>query len=530
MKRGNDDYWQVESSVHGGVGYAPATLEEYTAVAKALEDEAAGFGALAASWGSAALQLQSHRSSAPMCSTLAAANPSMAAAGHATLSYAALGARCHEHAADCQRLSDDLAGAAGLLIRAHSLYSEAERITGRIFTEFVQAGMQAKPGYAIVGMGALAFGGLFAGWAIDGKPNAAWMSVFTYPFQEGIMGGLGAMVGGVPIGKGVAHTDEVNKGAGKIANVSGPVKDIVQGNHLDVREVRSRTEVVRASHSVAESLENLRRLGEERIGTIDLDSGLEYGTIAIQRYERTDGTSAWLVTIPGTDGKPDSPFGWAQNVELMSSDTERRMRADSARMVVEAMRQAGITDNEPVALIGHSQGGIVAATVAADWADDYQIEHVVTAGSPVANHPIPKNTWVTSVEIEDELVAALDGASNPATDNWLTVQGHVSPAPPATESITDKDGFCTPGATPINGLTPYDAAPVAGGATNGRELSHWLKYHQAAYQNASDLGSPSLTRHEEHFQGVIAGKLKETRYYQGRMTQSTPTAPGEGTP
>ena len=39
------DYWQVESSVYGGVGYAPATLEEYAAIAKALDDEAAGFAA-----------------------------------------------------------------------------------------------------------------------------------------------------------------------------------------------------------------------------------------------------------------------------------------------------------------------------------------------------------------------------------------------------------------------------------------------------------------------------------------------------
>lgn len=69
----------------------------------------------------------------------------------------------------------------------------------------------------------------------------------------------------------------------------------------------------------------------------------------------------------------------------------------------EAMKQAGIKSNEPVALIGHSQGGIVAATIASDLKDDYDIEHVVTAGSPVANHPIPEKTWVTSVEMDDEL-------------------------------------------------------------------------------------------------------------------------------
>ena len=486
------DYWQVESSVYGGVGYAPATLEEYAAIAKALDDEAAGFAAIATAWESAALQLQSHRHSAPMCVTLQSGDPSAVVPGHVTAPYAALGNRCYDHATACQRLSDDLRGAADLLIRAHSLYSQAEMTARRMFTELLQAGTQAKPGYAAVGVAAVAAGGFLAGWTIDGKPNSAWMSTFTYPFQEGVLSGAGGIIGGVPIGKSIAHTDEVNKAAGKIANFSGPAKDVVQGNHLDVREVQANADVVRASGSVAESMENLRRLAEERLGKIELNSGLEYGTIAIQRYERSDGTNSWLVTIPGTDGQPDSPFGWAQNVELMSADQERRRKADSARMVAEAMRQAGIGKDEPVALIGHSQGGIVAATLASDWAEEYTIEHVVTAGSPVANHPIPQRTWVTSVEIDDELVAALDGAANPVTDNWLTVQGHVSPAPAATPSTVHSDGSCTPGATPITGLTPYDAAPVAG-STNGRELSHWIKYHQAAYQNATKPISRKLS-------------------------------------
>ncbi|PJM79255.1 PGAP1-like alpha/beta domain-containing protein [Bifidobacterium scaligerum] len=520
-----NDWWQVESSVYGGVGYAPAQVAEYTALAKALDDEADGFAALSSAWGSVALQLQSHRNSTPMCSTLISGNPSMTLPGHETLDYATLGERCHMHATACQQLRDDLYATANLLIRAHSLYSETELANRRAFTELLQAGIQAAPVHGLIGLGAVATGGLLAGWGIDGKPDPSWMSTFTSPLQEGAISGIGALVGGVPIGKGVAHTDEVNKGAGKIASVSGPVKDIMQGNHLTVREVTTDVDVVRASGTVSESMENLRRLAEERLGKVDLGSGLEYGTIAIQRYERGDGTNAWLVTIPSTDGQPDSPFGWEQNVELMSSDQERRRRADSARMVVEAMQQAGIGTDEPVAMVGHSQGGIVAATIASDWADDYTIEHVVTAGSPVANHPIPSSTWVTSVEIDDEFVAALDGAANPSTDNWLTVSGHVSPAPAPTESTVDEDGACTPGATRIYGLTPYDAAPVAGGATDGKEISHWLKYHQAAYHNALDIGSPAVERHEQHFQDTIRGELKETRYFEGRMTSTATLAP-----
>ena len=187
------DYWQVESSVYGGVGYAPATLEEYVVIAKALDDEAAGFAAIATAWESAALQLQSHRHSAPMCVTLQSGDPSAVVPGHVTAPYAALGNRCYDHATACQRLSDDLRGAADLLIRAHSLYSQAEMTARRMFTELLQAGTQAKPGYAAVGVAAVAAGGFLAGWTIDGKPNSAWMSTFTYPFQEGVLSGARAL-------------------------------------------------------------------------------------------------------------------------------------------------------------------------------------------------------------------------------------------------------------------------------------------------------------------------------------------------
>ena len=44
-------------------------------------------------------------------------------------------------------------------------------------------------------------------------------------------------------------------------------------------------------------MEDLRRLAEERLGKTDLDSGLDYGTIAISKYRKSDGTNSWLVTI-----------------------------------------------------------------------------------------------------------------------------------------------------------------------------------------------------------------------------------------
>ena len=59
MTNGNH-YWQVEASIYGGAGYAPATRKEYAAIAKSLESEAAALEACAASWDAGALQLQAH--------------------------------------------------------------------------------------------------------------------------------------------------------------------------------------------------------------------------------------------------------------------------------------------------------------------------------------------------------------------------------------------------------------------------------------------------------------------------------------
>ena len=77
MTNGNH-YWQVEASIYGGAGYAPATRKEYAAIAKSLESEAAALEACAASWDAGALQLQAHRSSAPMCPALSPGNSSIA--------------------------------------------------------------------------------------------------------------------------------------------------------------------------------------------------------------------------------------------------------------------------------------------------------------------------------------------------------------------------------------------------------------------------------------------------------------------
>jgi pimeloyl-ACP methyl ester carboxylesterase len=97
-------------------------------------------------------------------------------------------------------------------------------------------------------------------------------------------------------------------------------------------------------------------------------------------------------------------------------------RAQVQRQVEAAMAAAGIRHRDPVMLTGHSQGGIIAASIAANPERDWNIRSVVTAGSPIARIPIPDGVQVMSLEHDQDAVPRLDGRSNPGTATWTTVQ------------------------------------------------------------------------------------------------------------
>ena len=97
------------------------------------------------------------------------------------------------------------------------------------------------------------------------------------------------------------------------------------------------------------------------------------------------------------------------------------------------------------------------------------------------------------------------------------MHGYAYPTGASSTGEVGPNGECAPGDATSSWNRGYRGAEVAG-ASDGKELTHWLKYHQAAYQNATDLGSPAVANHERHFRQVIEGELEETRYFQGRMS------------
>ncbi|KGJ79962.1 hypothetical protein GY21_03535 [Cryobacterium roopkundense] len=114
----------------------------------------------------------------------------------------------------------------------------------------------------------------------------------------------------------------------------------------------------------------------------------------------------WAVYIAGTvDWSPapqGEPWDLSSNVAAMAHEN-----AGSYAAVMQAMRQAGIEPDAPVALFGHSQGGLVAEQVAASGAFNAGV--VATFGAPESPVPIPEGVTHLTVEHTDDLVPALGG-------------------------------------------------------------------------------------------------------------------------
>lgn len=477
--------WSVRSSVSGGQQYSTATKEEYEAIACGLETAGESMEHQGHQWSDAAAQVR-------QCQRLVtgACEPFPSAPGHDSLPYASLAAICDANAKDCATQGKRLRDLAGLLERAQSLYVEAENEA----RSKISKQMTIMLPIALIVQALRSGDSFLKGWAEEGGPNPVHLIDDDYWLQEGTLNSLAVILGFlVP-----TDANMVNRAATVINLISERWKNGAQGDKLTVTQIDPGREVMGEASSLADCMDNLVKLTSE-IYYGSPDGAIEYGTIGIQQYLKEDGSKVWMVYIPGTDGTHDSPFGWSQNFQLMSALPSDRVRTDSVRAVLEAMDQAGIGRNDSVILAGHSQGGIVAATIAADCSDRYNIAQVVTAGSPVAGHPIPEDIPVLSIEIDDEIVAALDGASNPERDNWVTVRGESLPTPNTPSDM------------------PYDSTPT-GRETEDKEISHHPAYHNAALQNALGLGSPALQAHADQFAAAIGGTLVGTSFYKGRMS------------
>jgi hypothetical protein len=148
------------------------------------------------------------------------------------------------------------------------------------------------------------------------------------------------------------------------------------------------------------------------------------GEVDVRFVYRADGSRAVIVDIPGTkswDPLPTSDVtSLATNVRAVRGE-----QTSYSRGVVDAMRRAGVRPDDPVLLVGHSEGGMVAARVAIDASasKEFDVTHVVTAGAPIGRFAdeIPDSVQVLAIENKHDIVPHLDGSTNPPRANITTV-------------------------------------------------------------------------------------------------------------
>jgi hypothetical protein len=143
--------------------------------------------------------------------------------------------------------------------------------------------------------------------------------------------------------------------------------------------------------------------------------------VRIERYDTADGPR-WIVYSAGTvhfgTTPAEEPYDMTSNVHGVADasllgDLVRlpEERAASERAVREAMAAARVAPGDPVIVVGHSAGGMVAANLAAD--PDLEVVAAVNLGGPAAQVSTG-DTPVLSVAHSEDLVPATGGSGVPA--------------------------------------------------------------------------------------------------------------------
>ncbi|WP_298802687.1 hypothetical protein [uncultured Pseudokineococcus sp.] len=167
--------------------------------------------------------------------------------------------------------------------------------------------------------------------------------------------------------------------------------------------------------------------------------------IAVERVVDAAGARRWVVVLPPTQTTAAPWDEVTTNPADLGTDLRGVGELPTAmtRAAVEAMDRAGVAPDEPVLLVGYSQGGITAAQLAADPAlrSRFAVDAVLTAGAPVGGLDVPPDVAVLSLEHEEDWIASLEGADAPATPSRTTVLRDLPDAATAPGPGEPADGM-----------------------------------------------------------------------------------------
>ncbi|RBP67112.1 hypothetical protein DFO66_102165 [Brevibacterium sanguinis] len=232
--------------------------------------------------------------------------------------------------------------------------------------------------------------------------------------------------------------------------------------------------------------------------------GVDSGQVRIEEVVSPDGATRYIVYVPATTDWSPEP---GENTTDLTTNVEGMAGHDTVmrEMVRQAIADAGIGPEDEVMLVGYSQGGITAGSLAADPAflADVNVTALLTVGAPISDFAVAEGVDVLSIEHEQDLVPDLDGDENPGRDNWSTVTVDYDPdelrrAPHLSEKSAAE----------------LDAMFASAGAAHS----------SAAYTASIGLmvraGHPDLRRFTSANAGFFSGTISDTKDYQGRRKRS----------
>ncbi|MBG6055030.1 hypothetical protein IWX81_001441 [Salinibacterium sp. CAN_S4] len=165
-------------------------------------------------------------------------------------------------------------------------------------------------------------------------------------------------------------------------------------------------------------------------GYTDGMGGEDRSVVDIRKVVGPDGVERWVVTLPSTqdwvakNGDTAATNDLDSNLALMLTP---ELKTQYERAVLDAMAQAGIGPDDPVMLVGFSQGGIMAGHLAANRSDAYNFEAVFVYGAPIDAMDIPESTKVLSIQHTGDVVPTLDLTNpKPNTPNHVTVSADAN--------------------------------------------------------------------------------------------------------
>ena len=139
----------------------------------------------------------------------------------------------------------------------------------------------------------------------------------------------------------------------------------------------------------------------------------QFGQVTIERYGQT-----YVAYIPGTQNwspiASQNPLDFTSNLQAMSAPG----LAASEIAVQQALAKSGAGKSSRFVLIGHSQGGLIAANIAVQ---DKRVAALVTFGAPIGQVASQLKVPVVAIEHSNDIVPKLGLKANPLAENMVTV-------------------------------------------------------------------------------------------------------------